>query len=145
MTAWAHAGIIAGALAVSVLLGWVVTVGVLRLAKAPEVKKPTYDRDAQGRPVLVLESRTTSERPEPLLRGGLWIGVLERIAVTGAILVGQPTLIAFVVAIKGLGRYPELKEQAGASERFIIGTLASLTVAVGVGLLATWLRSSLGE
>ena len=59
---------------------------------------------------------------------------------TGAILAGMPALIAIVVAVKGLGRYPELKEQAGASERFIIGTLASLTVAVGVGLLGTWVR-----
>lgn len=141
MNAWAHAGIIAGALALSVLLGWAVTVGVLRLAKAPEVQRPTYERDRQGREVPVLSVGAGTDQPVPLLRGGLWIGVLERLAVTGAIIAGMPTLIAIVVAVKGLGRYPELKEQDGASERFIIGTLASLTVAVGMGLLATWLRT----
>lgn len=145
MSAGAHVGILLAALIASVLLGWAVTVGVLRLAKAPEVTKPSYEPDAQGRQVPVLTADKASDQPEPLLRGGLWIGILERIAVTGAVLAGQPTLIAFVVAIKGLGRYPELKEQAGASERFIIGTLASLTVAVGIGLLAVWLRSILGE
>jgi hypothetical protein len=118
-----------------------VTVGVLRLAKAPEVTRPVYERDAQGRQVPVLDASRAGEQPEPLLRGGLWIGLIERLAVTGAVLAGMPALIAIVVAVKGLGRYPELKEQAGASERFIIGTLASLTVAVGVGLLATWLRT----
>lgn len=139
MNDWVAVGIVAAALAVSVLLGWAVTVGVLRLAKAPEVKLPSYEPDPQGRQVPVLAASTTSDELEPLLRGGLWIGVLERLATTGAIIAGMPTLIAIVVAVKGLGRYPELKEQAGASERFIIGTLASLTVAVGIGLLATWL------
>lgn len=141
MSAWAHAGIIIGALVVSVALGWAVTVGVLRLAKAPEVAKPTYARDSHGREVPVLDAAAGAADPKPLLRGGLWIGIIERFAVTGAIIAGMPTLIAIVVAVKGLGRYPELKEQAGASERFIIGTLASLTVAVGMGLLATWLRA----
>lgn len=141
MSAWAHAGIIIGALVVSVALGWAVTVGVLRLAKAPEVAKPTYARDSHGQEVPVLDAAAGAADPKPLLRGGLWIGIIERFAVTGAIIGGMPTLIAIVVAVKGLGRYPELKEQAGASERFIIGTLASLTVAVGMGLLATWLRA----
>lgn len=69
-----------------------------------------------------------------MLRGGLWVGILERLAITGAIIAQAPELIAVVVAVKGLGRYPELQQAGGASERFIIGTLASFTVAVAVGL-----------
>ena len=117
------------------------TVGVLRLAKAPETRRPALERDAQGRQVPILESAVSEDDRVPLLRGGLWIGVLERIAVTGAVIAGMPTLVAIVVAVKGLGRYPELKEQDGASERFIIGTLASLSVAVGIGLLVRWLHA----
>lgn len=60
-----------------------------------------------------------------VLRGGLMIGILERLAVTGAILAGFPEAIAVVVAIKGVGRFTELAT-AEARERFIIGTLASL-------------------
>lgn len=72
------------------------------------------------------------------LRGGTWIGVLERLAVTGCLLTGYPAGIAIVVAIKGLGRYPELRERPVASERFVIGTLASMGWAAAMGLLGTW-------
>lgn len=67
-----------------------------------------------------------------ILRGGAIIGVLERLAVCLAILAGQPVAIAYVVAIKGLGRFAELKETPVAAERFIIGTLASMLWAAGV-------------
>lgn len=67
-----------------------------------------------------------------ILRGGAIIGVLERLAVCLAILAGQPVAIAYVVAIKGLGRFAELKETPVAAERFIIGTLSSMLWAAGV-------------
>lgn len=71
-----------------------------------------------------------------ILRGGAIIGVLERLAVCLAILAGQPVAIAYVVAIKGLGRFAELKETPVAAERFIIGTLTSMLWAAGVAALA---------
>ncbi|MGP9500668.1 hypothetical protein ACT3TS_00450 [Specibacter sp. AOP5-B1-6] len=71
-----------------------------------------------------------------VLRGGLLIGFLERAAVAVAIFSGQPVAIAYVVAIKGLGRYPELKDTPAASERFIIGTLASMLWSASVAVLA---------
>ncbi|MFI6428039.1 hypothetical protein [Promicromonospora sp. NPDC050880] len=70
-----------------------------------------------------------------ILRGGAWLGVLERLAITGSILAGYPYGIAIVVAIKGLGRYAELRDQPVASERFVVGTLASLIWSVATGLL----------
>lgn len=71
-----------------------------------------------------------------ILRGGAIIGVLERLAVCLAVLAGQPVAIAYVVAIKGLGRFAELKETPVAAERFIIGTLTSLLWAAGTAALA---------
>ena len=71
-----------------------------------------------------------------ILRGGAIIGVLERFAVCLAILAGQPVAIAYVVAIKGLGRFAELKATPVAAERFIIGTLTSMLWAAGVAALA---------
>jgi hypothetical protein len=68
---------------------------------------------------------TPGARVHEVLRGGLMIGILERLAVAGAILAGFPEAIAVVVAIKGVGRFTELAT-AEARERFIIGTLASL-------------------
>jgi hypothetical protein len=70
-----------------------------------------------------------------ILRGGAIIGVLERLAVCLAILAGQPVAIAYVVAIKGLGRFAELKETPVAAERFIIGTFTSMLWAAGVAAL----------
>jgi hypothetical protein len=71
-----------------------------------------------------------------ILRGGAIIGILERLAVCLAILVNQPVAIAYVVAIKGLGRFAELKETPVAAERFIIGTLTSMLWAAGIAALA---------
>lgn len=65
-----------------------------------------------------------------VLRGGAWVGVLERAAVVGSLLAGWPEGLAVLIAVKGLGRYSELKAPA-AAERFIIGTLASVLWAAG--------------
>ncbi len=132
MTVWPTALVVAAALALSVGLGLAVSVLVLRWARVPELVLPEYERDASGHLVPILG--TPAKPARPLLRGGLWVGILERLAITGAIIAQHPELIAVVVAVKGLGRYPELQQAGGASERFIIGTLASFTVAVAVGL-----------
>ena len=68
-----------------------------------------------------------------VLRGGLTIGVLERVATAGSIIAGFPEGLAIVVAIKGVGRFTEL-DAAEARERFIIGTFASLIWACAAGL-----------
>ena len=81
---------------------------------------------------------TPAAQPVPaqrILRGGAIIGVLERLAVCVAILAGQPVAIAYVVAIKGLGRFAELKETPVAAERFIIGTLTPMLWAAGVAAI----------
>jgi hypothetical protein len=83
--------------------------------------------------IIVAERRTPTEERQGLqaatrrevLRGGLTIGVLERIASAGAIVAGFPEALAIVVAVKGVGRFTEL-EAPEARERFIIGTFASL-------------------
>ena len=72
-----------------------------------------------------------------VLRGGTWIGLLERAAVGATLLAGSAEGLVVLAAVKGLGRYAELRAPA-AAERFIIGTLASALWAagcVGVGIL----------
>ena len=76
-------------------------------------------------------------RAGEVLRGGAWIGALERLAVYVALVAGWGPGLAIVLAVKGLGRYPELRSQedTGAAERFIIGTFTSVLWAVAcVGL-----------
>jgi hypothetical protein len=69
-----------------------------------------------------------------VLRGGTTIGILERIAIAGAIVAGFPEAAAVVIAIKGVGRFSELAAPE-AKERFIIGTLASFVWASACALV----------
>lgn len=75
-----------------------------------------------------------------VLRGGKWIGMVERLAVFAAVVSGFTEGIAIALAIKGIGRYPELKTGSNAAaERFIIGTFVSMLTACAFGGLARWL------
>lgn len=85
-----------------------------------------------GQPSSSASSQPSAASGKRILRGGAIIGILERLAVCLAILTGQPVAIAYVVAIKGLGRFAELKETPVAAERFIIGTLSSMLWAAGI-------------
>lgn len=123
--------IVCAALAVgaSAAGGGPLTVAVLRRAAAsttPRTREP-------GRP--------DPTPAEDLLRGGAWIGALERLAVTAALIAGWPEGIAVVLAVKGLARYPELRSPgAGASERFIIGTFTSVLWAAACAVTVLLLR-----
>ncbi|WP_380169053.1 hypothetical protein [Jannaschia sp. R86511] len=104
--------------------------GVLRLAD------PAAARAAEGvdlhRGTSPLDPAAVRTRPVAatlsapgLLRGGSTLGVLERLATFGTLAIGSPEGIAVVLAVKGLGRFGELKIPA-APERFMIGTFASV-------------------
>lgn len=131
------------ALLVAGALGSPITLAVLRLARAVDEQKNLPDpgpvEDVAAREIEPAVDETAPDTPG-VLRGGLVIGILERTAVALAILMNEPVAIAYVVAIKGLGRYAELKETPAAAERFIIGTLTSLLWACAVaGLTAVYL------
>jgi len=123
-------GIVLGmlALGLSVVGGGPMAVLALHLATRGSVAPGMHggilvdDQTALGTPGAAGAAETTVHE---VLRGGLAIGMLERFAVTGAILTGFPEAIAVVVAIKGVGRFTELAS-AESRERFIIGTFASL-------------------
>ena len=107
----------------SLLCGGVVTSCVLALA------------DASSRPGGPRVRRT-------ILRGGTWIGALERLALTATLVAGWPEGLAAIVAVKAFARYPELKAgpTTGAIERFIIGTFTSLgwaAVCAGTAIVLT--------
>lgn len=87
------------------------------------------------------ESRqpATLEGAGSILRGGRWIGGLERLAVFASIAAGYPNGVAVSVAVKALARYPELRSTtSAAAERFIIGTFVSVLWACAWAGLARW-------
>jgi len=150
---------IAAALLAAGFGGWPVTALVFRLARTIDDKADaatkardtaedpsadvTVDVPAPDNAGQAVNGELTAQTGQPasdvpaapvqrILRGGAIIGVLERLGVCLAILAGQPVAIAYIVAIKGLGRFAELKETPVAAERFIIGTLASMLWAAGI-------------
>ncbi len=129
-------GVVVLSMAVSIVLGWPLTRGVLRLAsRSSDAGEDAALEHRTGHAGADISDGPEGPRARASLRGGAWIGILERAAITASVLTGFPTAIAFVIAVKGLGRYPELKENPGASERFVIGTLASMLWAAAVGLI----------
>jgi hypothetical protein len=105
---------------------------VFRLADAPAGKTTPAGAAEEASPGIQAAAST--------LRGGHWIGLLERLAVYATILAGFGAGIAVVLAVKGLARYPELQATTtGAAERFIIGTFVSVLYAVACAGLAWWL------
>ena len=75
-TLLAQAAVVLAAIAVGVGAGWPLTAWVLARSTGP-------DPAGSGQPVL---------------RGGTWIGALERPAILGSILVGYPEAMAVVIA-----------------------------------------------
>lgn len=128
----------------------VVVLGVLVVALGGRVVTLVFRlAERKPKPQPGQEPLPGTEAPEPAprisdaakkLRGGAWIGMLERLAVYATILAGFPAGIAIALTVKGLARYPELAApNSGAAERFIIGTFVSVLLAAGAAGLAVWL------
>jgi hypothetical protein len=129
-------------LTVSAVVGNPVTGAVLALAdprSRTTTPDPASSPDPTSSPAATSAPDGTGPADPTLLRGGAWIGALERLVVTAGLLAGWGEAVLLIVAIKGLGRYPELRSSTSA-ERFIIGTFASLLWA---GAVAQVLRLGL--
>ncbi|MCG7421705.1 hypothetical protein MHY29_02410 [Micrococcus sp. ACRRV] len=107
----------------------VVTRDVLRLAGRPSTDD-VHDADDDGEG----------------LRGGRFIGPMERLLMAVLGLMAAWQVVAAIMAAKGIVRFPEISKDAragdakggpmGASaEEFLVGSLASWTLAAGAGLV----------
>ncbi|WP_222264105.1 hypothetical protein [Modestobacter marinus] len=129
------------AVVAAALGGGPVATAVLRAAD-PERDEPRPPATPARSDVVGAEVKPaprTLADPE-VLRGGAWIGVLERTAIAGTVLAGWQEGLAVLIAVKGLGRFHEVKAPV-AAERFIIGTLASGLWALGCVGAAVLLRT----
>lgn len=72
---------------------------------------------------------------------GATIGVLERVLVIALMPGGGPAAVGFVVASKTLARFKELDDKRFA-ERYLLGTMASVTIALVSSLVAQWIWST---
>lgn len=114
--------------------GLVTALGLLAVLGGGPVTAATFRLvDGPGDP-----SAGSVRRAAEVLRGGAWIGALERVAVFASLVAGWPEGLALTLAVKGLGRYPELRheERSGIAERFLIGTFVSVLWACACAGLA---------
>jgi hypothetical protein len=93
-----------------------------------------------------LISRLLPQEPKPKKpaggvdpeRMGATIGVLERALIVALLPGGGPAAVGFVMTAKTLARFKELDKKRFA-ERYLLGTMASVTVALISSLAAQWL------
>lgn len=75
------------------------------------------------------------------LKGGRLIGPLERVLVFALTVTGAFTLLAAVLAAKGIVRFPEISRDSAVGTRaeyFLIGSLVSWVTALGAAFLLWW-------
>ncbi|WP_070161575.1 hypothetical protein [Nesterenkonia sp. PF2B19] len=130
---WWRAGLVIAAATAACLGGSGISTAVLDTATRHDARRrPDVGAESSGDAswgAVAPRSRPLQDLAEddrPVLRGGAWIGLLERLAVVSTLLASWPEGLAVVLAVKGLARYSELKRPNGAAERFIIGTFCSV-------------------
>jgi hypothetical protein len=116
-------------LAVAAILGWALV--VLNVVVAKQLIE-----------ALLPTEHGAGDKERDRIRMGAAIGVLERVLVVVLTLSGGPVAIGFVVAAKTLARFKKLEEDRDFAERYLLGTLASVTIALISALAAQliWLR-----
>lgn len=90
--------------------------------------------------VQVLPSEPVVTSTVSLMRGGRWIGPLERWIIVALGLVGALPIIAAIMAGKGIVRFPEIsadRGQGSKAEEFLVGSLLSWSIAgLGIAVIA---------
>ena len=123
-----------GLVALAIIGGNPLTVWVLDRASRGDVDGGTHGGILVPVATTGTPSTARTVKTHEVLRGGTWIGYLERLAVVAAIAIGHYEIIVAIIAIKGLGRFSEL-DAPESRERFIVGTLVSMIWAALCGAL----------
>ena len=100
----------------------------------------------RGRPVRSRRARLVARRPPrrgPQVavpsgapaRIGATIGALERLLIVAFMLTGAEAAVGFVIAAKTIARFKQLDDR-GFAEYYLLGTLASVAVAISTSLVA---------
>lgn len=84
---------------------------------------------------LTMKWREKLDNPEALSQAGKWIGILERMIILVMVLNQQYEGMALLVAAKALLRFNEKDRPEPKTEYLVIGTLISIGLALGTGLL----------
>ena len=89
----------------------------------------------QRKNTVVAHLQSQSERT---YTGGEIIGNLERVLILTLILLKEYAVISFVLAAKSIARYNKIVEDPNFSDKFLIGTLTSVMIAIVAGIIFRW-------
>lgn len=134
--------------------GYTLRVGPLVATVEPGVAAATGfvpagepDRASRADPATAAPDAAPDPGPEPAartrpavpsgapMRIGATIGALERLLITAFVLVGAEAAVGFVIAAKTIARFKQLDDR-GFAEYYLLGTLASVSVALGSAIVA---------
>lgn len=110
------------------LRGWSFRIGPIAgrvVADPPTPPEPRADTGAAAERIA----------PPPPVQVGATIGVLERLLIVTLLLVGADAAIGFVIAAKTIARF-RLLDDRDFAEYYLLGTLASVSVAIVTALAA---------
>lgn len=111
---------------------------VLAMLPPPEAPKAETPEDAaepmEPVPQEPMEEPEKPMEPEADFRSGELIGKLERVIVAALVLSGAATAIGFVLTAKSVARFKQMEDRNFA-ERYLVGTLLSVSVALAAALL----------
>jgi hypothetical protein len=91
--------------------------------------------------IALRDGEVPVEERAATLKGGRLIGPIERVLVFALTLTGAFTLLAAVLAAKGIVRFPEISRDGEGgirAEYFLIGSLVSWTTALAIAFLVWW-------
>ena len=107
-------------------------------ASAPPVRMTTRRSWWQSRSAPAEPPTPAPVAPFTELKGGRFIGPLERLFLLALVLAGAFTAVAAIVAAKGIIRFPEISKDAlggSKAEYFLVGSFASWALVLLVVLL----------
>ena len=86
------------------------------------------------------EASTVLAQPKKTLKGGRLIGPLERVLVFTLTLSGIYTILAAILAAKGIVRFPEISRDGDGNraEYFLVGSMVSWVIALAAAFLVWW-------
>lgn len=72
--------------------------------------------------------------------GGEVIGIIERLLIFTFIVFGNYVSITFVIAAKSIARFKKIEQDSEFSDKFLVGTLSSATVAIFSGIVFNYFK-----
>jgi hypothetical protein len=130
--------------------GYTVRVGPLVATVEPRTAGADDDPDdddamAEAEPVSPVGATPATVVAVPMgapARIGATIGALERLLIVAFMLTGAEAAVGFVIAAKTIARFKQLDDR-GFAEYYLLGTLASVAVAISSSLVALAALASL--